>query len=417
MSGKPTLPQSKDGKPRATSRRFSWDIANKETTAQRTEPIASESNGDKTEQVTKIPAPVFIIPEDIRTRRSSLESTPPQYRPRAESNSGIPTPKFGSSGRDSRRTSFDGTATPPRSQRSGSISLVPEASALATSVEAALNKQFLMQPARSRVFFLFENALEKSGFDTKLIKENSMLLLTAIVGIPQGELTTTANLAKGLYKNIASSIPKLKLADVETALAGAFEQYNQKKPRTSLITTPPQLRTRRGSTSVPSSPVAGATEPPRDLEELHDPLTVPQITMHISHAEPSLGENKVSGATAAKKALSADDNFAFNQARNPNLHKCLHNLSANKEHKPWVKKNGEYAIQVALRNLTITSLATPSVYDYMMYSIDRINNSAESDLPQQLTQQELHKLVPSNMMKSWMNYVKNFGVTCEEMSK
>jgi hypothetical protein len=151
---------------------------------------------------SKLPPPKVRVSPEIRFRKASLERTLPSYPPRTGSDSMIPTPNFS----NSRRSSLDGPLTPPRTQRTESVSTVPE-----TSADAELNKQLLSLPTRNRIFYLFENKLRRNGFDTSLIKNDDMLLLTVVTSIPKGEPATTANISKILYENITSKIPKLEL--------------------------------------------------------------------------------------------------------------------------------------------------------------------------------------------------------------
>jgi hypothetical protein len=216
--------------------------------------------------------------------------------------------------------------------------------------------------------------------------------------------------------------------DVEAALKVGFEPFKQKKVRSSLV---PQAKARRASMpdllppprlvldtceravskSAPASPVARA---------LQDQSSV---TVHFS--EPPLGENKVPEVSFAKALLqnSISDDLAFKYASNSKLHHNFELLNHDKDHRPWVKINGKYPIQVALSNLTTTSLATSALYDYMMHSIKSINKEAESSsLAEKISQQDLNQIVANSkytteLKQRWEIYVQNLGVPSEEVSR
>ncbi len=411
---------------------------------------------------SKLPPPKVKVSPEIRSRRASLEGAPPSYRPRTGSDSMIPTPNFSKT----RRSSLD--AIPP--QRSGSISSTTGAMTLVSSPEAEANKA-LLKTKRSRVYDLFIHELTSKGFDTGLIKSD-MELSRALMAM-NGNSLTTGNIASALMSQISSKVKRLQLADVNAALT---EALNKAKPRArsgSLpMAFPPKplelgsTDCRQRSNSAPNSPVKVTLSKPfekplppvsptnsmwknypefdecyAEYVEEHTPAgafdesaatspyppvyagaqsymeaTVIHVSSNPNKAEPPLGENKVPETATENKPMQMTrcDADAFNYAKDSTHHGSLNTLNYEPEHSPWIKFKGEYPIQVALSNLTGTSLSRPSLYEYMMYSIDKINMMAESGLAQKITLQDLNKIVAGSnyspaLKQSWLDYVANKG--------
>jgi len=132
------------------------------------------------------------------------------------------------------------------------------------------------------------------------------------------------------------------------------------------------------------------------------------VTVHVAS-----GETKQDGKVSADQAKLArmQSSAQFKHAANSKEHSNMGVLIKEK-YDPSLMKNGKYPIETALIHLSSTSLSTPALYEYMMYSIQGIK---ERECERQISVESLktivadHRSYDPTLKQNWVKYVENKG--------
>ncbi len=144
-------------------------------------------------------------------------------------------------------------------------------------------------------------------------------------------------------------------------------------------------------------------------------IPTPQdVTVHVVP-----GETKQEGKVSADQAKLArvQTELPFKYAFDSKSHSSM-GILITQSYDPCVLRDGQYAIEVALRHLkTKTSLSNSALYDYMMHSIEAIDS--REDCGRKINVESLNAIVAgtkgydATIKQNWVKYVENKGKLSE----